>query len=165
MSCLPKITLNYSIDGTNFAPAGLAIELEIHNIFLDPMLEDLGARDSGKLAQRSNPHIRIEIGTTWDIFDPGGTGSTKAIDNWNFLQNWIAAPIRRIAWDTSLYTDWGGYDVFNSASNTNYVIIEDYEPEYEPSDLDVDSGIVNKKLVKIAALVATKYTLTLVDLS
>ena len=132
----PVCTLDYSTDGGNtFTGAPLAFTFQRARVYAMSYFTENPVSVNQRKTQVPSSYLRAELETTWLETSPDFAATAAAANAaWLFLQNWVKAPIKRIAWDTTKYATAGSYSQWNSGTNTNYVNIVEYEPSFMPSD-------------------------------
>ena len=156
---MPKITFDYAlISGGAFVAGATQVTFERTRAYLHHYFDDKEPKHSGKREQVTHSYLRLELQTSLLEFDI--VNDANANTKWLYFQKWLGAPVRRMAWDTTTFATCGGYSQFNSASNTNYVRIVSWEPDYTPSPWVASLAQPQYRLFRLVVEMVDEFTIT-----
>ena len=150
------LQLSYSVNGGTTFSTAISVKALKCRVVLRPSFEDAdkrGGSNAATICQNVTARYEVLMELSSESFDKA-KDATNYETKWQTLQKWACAPIKRIYCPTANYLGW---TIFDSASNTNYVIL-DSEPEYEWPDLDDGTQTVRRasfRLKTSAAVVIT----------
>jgi len=147
----PSIKLDYSTDGgVTFSGSATAFTFQRARVYKMTTFNENPVAASQRKTQVSISYLRAELETTWKETSPDFAASASDANTaWAFLQAWVAAPIRRVYWDTTNFTSAGGYTQWNTSNNTNYVNIVEYEPSFIASDWENTLALPKNRFFRI----------------
>ena len=149
-----SLQFQYSTDGGSTFSTALALDCLRARVVLTPAFENSDKRGGGNAAticQNVTARYKVRIDISQKMFDKKSE-PTNYETNWQTIQKWACAPIKRIYCPTANKLGW---TIFDSATNTNYVV-HDSEPEYEFNDHDDGNQTVRR--VSFNLIVSTAYT-------
>ena len=164
-----EIELSYSLDGTTFSDAVKFQALEIW-CDLNPMEETEGARSNRQTNVKCIKHIarfKVDIRLSMANFDPAIEDAADAARiRGKFLQVWLCATHKRLYFADGSEHFIGGWDLFDTDDNTNYLNYIRHEYVYRAGWADETAQDARKIFaVDIELEARNAYTLPTFDTS
>lgn len=153
------IVLSYSIDNgdswsSEYTFRALRVWCDLNPEFETSGSESRRMGTTAKICQKPTPRLKIDIELSWTNFNPlDQPSSLEAQTNWQFMQYWICAPLRRLYIPNgSSHYVWSEFD---ADDNENYVNIDNWDYTYEDAENVVSERKIRSIKLELSARNAT----------
>lgn len=128
-----SIQLQYNLDGGSTFSTAITYDVLRFVYDMSPEVETEGAqaRRMGTTADKcskTTPRMQGMMEFAWSNFNTAANANANT--NMKALQYWLCAPNRRIYFQHGSKHIPGGWDDFDSSSNTNYVLVTNVSYDY-----------------------------------